>query len=325
MKWIFVAVAAVVGIAVLVVALKKPAQNEPSKEIIAATPETLARGEYLVRHVTDCLECHSEFDFSIYGSPHKKETEGQGGFPFGKDYGVPGVVQAQNITQDKETGLGDWSDGEILRAMREGVAKDGHALFPMMPYEGYSKMSDSDAKAIVAFLRTLKPVRHEIAPRQLDFPVSVIVKFIPTPLAGPVPDPKPEEYGRYLASLAGCQDCHTAHDDKGKPIAGTEFGGGWEMKFPGGRVITANISPHPDTWVGQATKEEFIGRFRAWRDTPPTPAQKGRQTLMGWQSFAAMSDHDLGAIYDYLKTVKPIPGVINPFPDAEVSTPVAER
>jgi mono/diheme cytochrome c family protein len=329
MKKIGIVIAAIIAGAVLFLALKKPAQREPSTEKIAATPERVARGEYLVRHVTDCLECHSEFDFSIYGSPHKKETEGQGGFPFTKDYGVPGVVQAQNITQDRETGLGDWTDGEILRAMREGVDRDGHALFPMMPYEGYAKMSDEDAKAIVVYLRTLKPVRHEIAPRQLAFPVNVIVKFVPRPLEGPVASPDDAKdhlgYGKYMTEMAGCLECHTAHDDHGKPIPGTEFGGGWEMKYPGGRVITANISPNPDTWVGQATKEEFIGRFRSWLDSPRVPATKGRQTLMAWESFASMTDQDLGAIYDYLRTVKPIPGVVNPFPDAEPVPPVAGR
>lgn len=317
MKKALAVVAAIVVTASIVLALKKPAQNEPSAEKIAATPATLAHGEYLVRHVTDCLECHSEFQWDVYGMPHKLETEGQGGFPFGPDYGVPGMVQAQNITQDPETGLGSWTDGEILRAIREGVAKDGHALFPMMPYEGYSKLSDEDARAIVVYLRTLKPVKHQIAERKLSFPVNVIVKFIPQPLKGPVHEPP--NRGEYLVTIAGCQDCHTAHDDHGKPIAGTEFGGRWEMKYPGGRVITANISPHPDTWVGQATKEEFIGRFKAWKDTPRVPAAKGRNTLMNWESYSQMTDEDLGAIYDYLRTVKPIPGVVNPFPDAEAS------
>jgi mono/diheme cytochrome c family protein len=326
---IAVALASVVAIAAIFLILKKPAQRAPLPGTFAATPERLARGEYLVRHVTDCLECHSEFDWDTYGMPHKKETEGQGGFPFTKDYGVPGVVQAQNITQDPETGLGNWTDGEILRAIREGVAKDGHALFPMMPYQGYAHMSDEDAMAIVVYLRTLKPVRHEVPPRQLAFPVNFIVKFIPQPLSGPVEAPDDAKdhlaYGHYMAGMAGCIECHTAHDEKGQPIPGTEFGGGWEMKYPGGRVITANITAHPDTWVGQATKQEFIGRFRCWLDTPRTKAAKGRNTIMGWESFAGMTDQDLGAIYDYLQTVKQIPGVRNPFPDAEPTAAVADR
>jgi hypothetical protein len=172
-------------------------------------------------------------------------------------------------------------------------------------------------------------VRHEIPPRQLAFPVNIIVKFIPQPLTGPVQAPNDAKdhiaYGGYMAEMAGCLECHTAHDDKGKPIPGTEFGGGWEMKYPGGRVITANITPHEDTWVGQATKEEFIGRFRSWADAPRVKAAKGRNTIMGWESFAGMTDQDLGAIYDYLRTVKPIAGVRNPFPDFEAAPPVAGR
>jgi hypothetical protein len=96
--------------------LKKPAQREPMPGKIEATPDRLARGEYLVNHVTNCLACHSQFEFATYGMPHKAGTEGQGGFPFGPEYGVPGMVQAQNITADKETGIGRWTDGEVMRA-----------------------------------------------------------------------------------------------------------------------------------------------------------------------------------------------------------------
>ena len=106
--------------------------------------------------------------------PVKAGTEGQGGFPFDKKLGVPGLVQAQNITPDPETGLGHWTDGEVLRAMREGVDRKGVALFPMMPYEDFREMSDEDARAIVAYLRTLKPIRHAVAPRRLDFPVNLL-------------------------------------------------------------------------------------------------------------------------------------------------------
>lgn len=109
-----------------------------------------------------------------------------GGFPFGPDYGVPGAVQAQNITADKETGIGGWTDGEVLRAIREGVTHDGTALFPMMPYQSYARLSDDDGMAIVAYLRTLPAVNHPIAKRELKFPVNFIVKFMPQPLTGPV-------------------------------------------------------------------------------------------------------------------------------------------
>jgi hypothetical protein len=85
-------------------------------------------------------------------------------------------------------------------------------------------------------------------------------------------------------------------------------------------VVTANLTPHPSTFMGRATKEEFIGRFRAFanftaENAPPAP--KGRNTLMPWIAYSGMTDEDLGAIYDYLKTVTPVDNKVNSFPDAQ--------
>ena len=94
------------------------------------------------------------------------------------------------------------------------------------------------------------------------------------------------------------------------------------MRGPWGRVVTANLTPAPHTYLGQATKEQFIGRFRSFASfdssNAPTPPP-GQNTVMPWLAFAHMTDEDLGAIYDYLKTVKPDPAVINRFPDAKVN------
>jgi mono/diheme cytochrome c family protein len=307
-------IVAIVAAAVAFIALKPPAQRPPSTEKIEATPERLARGDYLVNHVTPCLHCHSTVDNDVFGGDIQPGTEGMGGYQFGPSDGVPGFVQAQNITP---AGLGEWTDGEILRAMREGVRKDGTALFPMMPYPQFAIYDDEDAKAIVAYIRTLKPVRHEIKPRELAFPVNILVKFAPAPLAAP--QHKPTEhiaYGKYLSTVAGCVICHTPMGGKGERIAEREFGGGWEMKSGDMRVITSNITPFEGTWMSQATKDEFIGRFRMWKDMPRDKPLKGRVTAMPWRSYAGMIDDDLGAIYDYLKTVKPVPGIVDPYPDA---------
>ena len=322
----------VLGIAVLVVvalafgafswlSVKKPAQRAASAETIERTPERLARGKYLVEHVSACLDCHSDH-LVTFGIPIKPGTEGIGGYIFDKKVGFPGVVAAQNITQDPTDGLGKWTDGEILRAMREGVDRDGNALFPMMPYQHFRYMSDEDAKAIVVYIRTLKPIRNQVPPKHLDFPVNFIAKFIPKPLDGPVTAPDPAKdhhgYGQYLARIGGCYECHTPHDDHNALVEARPFAGGWQMKGPWGRVFTANITPAPHTFLGQATKEQFIGRFRAFAgfnaaNAPAAP--KGANTVMPWIAFANMSDDDLGAIFDYLKTVKPDPAVVNTFPD----------
>ena len=216
--WILLGVVVLAGAALAWLAIRSPEQRPPSAEKVEATPERLARGEYLTLHVTHCLGCHSDLHADRFAIPIKAGTEGQGGFLFDKKLGVPGLVQAQNITSDPETGLGGWTDGEVLRAMREGVDRKGQALFPMMPYEGYREMSDDDARAIVAYVRTLKPIRHEVAPKRIDFPVNLLVKFAPKPVTSRIETPTAKDglaYGKYLATIAGCRDLPHA-DREGK-------------------------------------------------------------------------------------------------------------
>src|SRR4051812_20794269 len=324
----------VLGAVVLLIAgglgflvLKKPAQRPATAEHFDATPERLVRGKYLVENVTPCLHCHSNTDLGVIAGDIVPGTRGMGGFEFSESDGIPGFVQAQNITSDPETGIGKWTDGEVLRAIREGIRPDGTALFPMMPYPQFAQYDDEDAKAIVVYIRTLPPVKHAVKPRQLAFPVNLLVKLAPKPVEGPVQKPADHlAYGEYLSTVSGCVICHTPMDDHGQRIAEREFGGGWEMKSSGMRVITSNITPAEGTWMSDATRDEFIGRFRAWTDTPRDKPGKGRQTAMPWRMYAGMTAEDLGAIYDYLKTVKLVPGVVNPFPDApEMAEAVAAR
>jgi mono/diheme cytochrome c family protein len=314
-------VVALLAIGVSYLSIRKPAQRAASTEKVVATPERIARGRYLAHHVANCIECHSDRS-TAYGLPVKPGREGVGGFVWDDRIGFPGVVAASNLTPDPETGLGSWTDGEIVRAMREGVDREGNALFPIMPYKHFRNMSDDDAGAIVAYLRTIPSQKYAERPRTLNAPLNLVVKFFPQPVETAVPSPDPKDhlaYGKYLTTIAVCVECHTPHDDKDQPIEGQEFAGGWEMRTPDFRVVTANITPHPSTFVGKATKEEFIGRFRAFSNftaanAPAAP--KGRNTLMPWIAYSGMTDEDLGAIYDYLKTVPPNPRVVNAFPDS---------
>ena len=195
--WLVLVVALAAGGLLAFLALRKPAMRPPSTEKIEATPERLARGRYLVENVLRL----PRLPLRLPQGPVRRfrrnaERRGRAGSCSTRSLGVPGLVQAQNITSDPEYGLGDWTDGEILRAIREGVNRDGTALFPMMPYQKLRVMSDEDARSVVAYLRTLKPIRHAVAPRRLDFPVNFLVKFEPKPLDGPVPDARSEGHGR---------------------------------------------------------------------------------------------------------------------------------
>lgn len=319
---VLLVIVALAAIGVAYLFLRKPAQRPAGAEKIEATPERIARGKYLVEHVSACLDCHSERTMA-YALPRKPGRDGVGGFIWDAKIQFPGTLAAANITPDPDTGLGKWTDGEIVRAIREGVNREGDALFPIMPYGHYRNMSDEDAAAVVAYLRTLKPQRYTPPKKTLKPPLNIIEKFIPQPLAGPVNAPSRAntiEYGHYLSQIAACHECHTPKNDKGEPLPGKELAGGFEMHTPWFRVISANITPHPTNWMGRATKEEFIGRFRAFAgiDASNAPqAEKGKNTLMPWLTYSGMTDEDLGALYDYLKTVPPVENQVSSFPDAK--------
>jgi mono/diheme cytochrome c family protein len=231
---------------------------------------------------------------------------GAGNDCFGPEFAMPGKVCAPNITPDTATGLGAWSDGEILRALREGVNREGEALF-MMPYNEYRALSDEDARAVVAYLRALPPITHQVPKTEIDFPVRFFIKFGPKPLLAPVPEPDRTDrvaYGKYLAKVGVCQFCHTPIDGRHLPIPGKEFAGGHEFKGPWGAVRSSNISPH-EVGLGQRDEKAFVGLFKAFdgpdADLPTVPADKN--TVMSWLSRSHMTESDLGAIHAYLKTV----------------------
>jgi len=130
---------------------------------------------------------------------------------FTKLHGMPGTVVTPNLTPDPETGIGAWTGGEIVRAIREGVDKDGRTLFPMMPYKAFRKMSDEDVYSVVAYLRSLPPVKRKHPATQLDFPVGLFIRSAPRPV-GHVAGPDLADHrakGEYLVNLAGCLGCHT--------------------------------------------------------------------------------------------------------------------
>jgi mono/diheme cytochrome c family protein len=233
--------------------------------------------------------------------------------------GFPGHVCASNLSSDVATGIGGWTDGELLRAFREGVSKDGHALFGLMPYGDFRNLSEEDARSIVAYIRTLAPVRNTVRARKLQFPLNVFTQLGPKPLGPEVAAPTPgtPAYGQYLTEMAGCSHCHTPMV-KGKPVEGRAFAGGVEWKGPWGRVISRNITPDDETGIGKMTREEFVGRFKSFEHLDVTAqAPAGRNTVMPWRSYAGMTEADLGQIYDYLRTVPKLHNVVNAFPDAK--------
>ncbi|MBF0350228.1 MAG: c-type cytochrome [SAR324 cluster bacterium] len=282
---------------------------------VNSDPEILARGQYLVHHVASCIDCHSERNWDYFSGPLVEGTEGKGGEVFPEEAGFPGNLYADNITP---AGLKGWTDGEIHRAVTEGRSQDGHALFPLMPYLSYGQMATEDAHAIVAYLKTLRPIENNVPETDLNFPLNLIVRTMPMK-ANPQPLPERSnevEYGRYLVTIAACADCHT-QADKGEKLPGMDYAGGFEFKLPrGGTTYSANITSDNDTGIGLWTKEQFIDKFKSY-DTPEAkmiPVQAGeKNTVMPWTMFAGMTREDLGAIYEYLRTIPVVSNTVTIF------------
>lgn len=316
------AVVIVAVVAVIVVQFFMPRQRPPADITVNVTPALIERGTYLVEQVLLCNDCHSERDWSFYGGPPQppfgagrecmtRETksigirvsEGQGNFP--------GILCIRNITPDVESGIGSWTDGEIIRAIREGVDNHGLGLFPIMPYFIYRSLSDADVEAVVAYMRNLSPVRAERPERVIDFPMSMLIEMFPEPLDGPVPHPDPADpvaYGEYLATIARCGFCHTPRQARGKEgIPGKAFAGG--VPFQLGSRITPSKNLTPDvTGIGTWTRDAFIARFKRFGELRPVDRLEDN-TLMDWNAYSGMTEADLGAIYAFLQTLPPVKSI----------------
>lgn len=321
-KWVVVVVGVLAAAAVAYFFAAFPKAQAAPDVTVSATPEALARGEYLFHHVLSCVDCHSAKDRTLVGAPAVPGALGRGGDPF--PLGDAGTLHPPNLTP---AALGNWTDGEIMRAVRDGVSRDGGALFPLMPYIAYRHLAEPDLHALVAYVRSLPPVENEVPDRELAFPLNVLVRTMPSP-AGPVPAAAPDPaagaaYGEYLVTVAACSECHT-QNDRGTPLAGMYLAGGGEFPMGEGRMVrSANITPDVATGIGNWTKEMFVARFKDWSDDAahPRPRQPGENASpMPWLYYSGMTESDLGAIYDYLRTVTPVRHAVVRFE----RTPVAE-
>src|SRR5258707_6872636 len=166
-----------------------------------ATPQRLARGKYLVDGVMGCFGCHTDADWSKPGAPPAAGREGSG--HVWSDQNLPWLV-APNITSDKETGAGNWSDDTLARAIREGIGRDGRALFPIMPYPDYRQMSDEDLASVIVYLRTVPAVRNQLPATKMPVPLNFLTQNMPQPVDAAVPAPDqstPVARGSYLVRL----------------------------------------------------------------------------------------------------------------------------
>jgi mono/diheme cytochrome c family protein len=262
----------------------------------AAEQEALvARGDYLVNSIVACGNCHTPRDADARSI---SEMHLAGAFQVDR---AEFTAYSPNITPDRETGIGDWSDAEIIRAIREGVRRDGTIIGPPMPIRAYREMSDTDVRAIVAYLRTVTPVRNSV-PRS--------VYNIPLPESyGPpvvsVADVSRDDavaYGAYVGNALGhCMECHTPLVRGAPDVSRTGAGGNVFVKPHGLQLaaMAANITPHPEQGIGAWTDDEIKAAI-----TQAT-SRDGRQLqpAMPFYFYAKIADEDLDALIVYLRSI----------------------
>jgi mono/diheme cytochrome c family protein len=265
-----------------------------------ATPGRLERGAYLAaRH--GCVLCHTERDWKAPGAPPRGDRIGAG--VVWSAEGMPWVT-APNLTPDPETGIGQVSDDVIARAIREGIGADGRALFALMPYGEFRRIPDEDVAAIVVYLRSLPPIRNPLPKTALPFPLSVIMRGVPEPLAGPVPAPDlstPEKRGEYVLRTSSCHHCHTPMR-RGQLDATLDMAGGNAFESPAGPAYSTNVTSDP-TGIAHYDEATFVQVMRTGKLGTLHP-------IMPWIVTSGMKDEDLKAVYAYLRTLKPVRHVV---------------
>lgn len=299
---------ALILVAVSTIFLVFPRVSAASALKVEATPERIARGDYLFNHQFSCTGCHTpELEPHRFSRVPDTARIGAGRHMGGPAEGMPTQVYAPNVTP---TALKDWTDGEIYRAITAGVDKNGRALFAMMPYPSYRTMDPEDVKALVAYLRSLPAQPVTLPEMKLPMPLPIVMRFV---ARDPAPQKRPAAsdevaLGKYLATTGSCFECHTKRNDRGQPV-GVPFAGGNVFALPAGGVArSANLTPDAETGLGGWTREAFLARFRA--RTPGELAKIAPEagevdSEMPWGPYSGMTDADLGAIYAYLKTLPP--------------------
>jgi mono/diheme cytochrome c family protein len=256
----------------------------------------IKRGEYLLNGPVACSNCHASRaqDFSIIPG---KEYAG------GLQIVDPAfTVFTANITPDKDTGIGSWTDEQIITTIREGKDKNGKIIFPPMPVPTYNNMSDDDVKSIVAYLHTLTPVHNEVPESKWNIPQQAM----PPAKGTPAPDKSDKiAYGRYIVTaLAHCFECHTGPDANGAPDFEHKLAAGGLLitLAPGIDMRPANITPDPETGIGKWSDADI----KKAMTEGITPTGGHVSPPMPFPFFKNMTDEDLNAVIAFLRTIPPI-------------------
>ena len=266
-------------------------------ERVADGADPLTHGRYLVETIAGCGNCHT---------PHLPDGSLDESMAFAGAFVIEEPVfkaYAKNITPDMETGIGSWTDEQIINAIRNGQKPDGTFYGPPMSFGWYKRMSDTDVRAIVAYLRTVKPVRNEVPQSTYQIPLNGYGPMVTT--VPDVPKDDPDKYGEYLAGPVGhCMDCHTTYVMGQIDMAQLGRGGNVYSRpfIYDWAAVSANVTPHPEAGLGNWTDAEIK------RAITQGISRNGRVLMpfMPYGLYAKMQESDLDAVVAYLRSIPPL-------------------
>lgn len=283
--------------AVLVVALTGAASAQDSQSF-----DRIERGRYLAV-LGDCTACHTAPDGQPFAGGLALQT------PFG-------TLVAQNITPDRETGIGNWTEDEFVAALHDGRGHNGTRLYPAMPYPAYTKMTDDEVRAIRAYLATVAPVRNKVISNQLPFPLNIRLAMVFwnalnfTPGRYQSNPDKSVEWNRGAYIVEGAAHCGTCHTPK------TLFGGDKTATPLAGATLQGwfapNITTDPHKGIGGWSKDDLVQYLKTGTNSWTLASGPMAEAIS--HSTSKMTDEDIAAIATYLKdsgsggsTPKPVP------------------
>ncbi|WP_413207423.1 c-type cytochrome [Rhodospirillum sp. A1_3_36] len=282
--------------------------THPSRDTADSGPADLENGQTMFI-ASDCATCHAtpgQDDKLLLG----------GGRQLNTDFGI---FTMPNISPDKEHGIGDWTVEEFVRAVREGVGRDGENLYPAFPYTSYQRMTANDLRDLFAYIKTLEPVAKDAPPNDLKFPFNIRrgigvwrLAFLDGRPLGETPETVSEaapkgtgaallERGRYLVEGPGhCAECHSPRTVIGTIQEGQRYGGG---VTPEGTGYFPNISPD-ETGIGYWA----VNSLKDYLHTGISPINKraGGDMAEVIENTSQLSDHDRLAMAVYLKSIPPV-------------------
>jgi len=261
----------------------------------ALAQSAVERGSYLVNTIMTCGNCHSP-----KGPPAAVAGKDfSGGLRFDEP---PFDVTAPNITPDKETGIGNWTDAQIKTLLLTGKNEHGIQAAEVMPTAFYPILTPGDLDGIVAYLRSLTPVKNKVADPvyKIALPHHVFPGAEKSYSQADLNDKL--KRGFYLVTIGHCMECHTPFVPPGGPDFANSLGkGGREFPGPWGVSKSRNITSHKTAGIGDWTDAEIKTAITQGKRKDGTPL-KGP---MGYQYYAKMTDADLDAVIAYLRTLPP--------------------